>query len=285
MSTPGPVLGPCEAWIDADDVAACCPPPDGSDSSVYDALAIEASMALFEISGRQFTGLCDRTVRPCRDGCGCWGSPSLGLGPWAWSAAAWGYGSGYAWFNECGDRCGCGSLSRIRLSGYPVREITEVKIDGDALAETDDGNLNWRLDGWRWLTRMDSPGPPVVKRAWPACQNLALADTEAGTFSVSYRSGVDPPELGREAAAALACQLYKSCPSVGGDCAIPTGTAKITRQGVTVDRGLLANWFDPKKSTGIAKLDLFLRAYWSGRSGRRPAVYSPDVQPFAREIG
>jgi hypothetical protein len=284
MSVPGPVLGPCEAWIDGADVADCCSKADvGSDTSLLDMVAIEASMALFEISGRQFTGLCDRTVRPCRQECDCWGPASLGLGPWAWSSAGppnWRWG----WTNECGDRCGCEPLSRVKLNGYPVREIVEVKIDGDVLAaDDDDGNPNYRLDGWRWLVRMDTPGDPVTANRWPSCQNLALEDTEDGTFSVSYRHGVDPPELGRRAAAALACQLYLSCS--GGDCVLPAGATKVTRQGVQIDRGLLVNWFDPQKATGVPAIDLFLRGYWRTRSGRRPAVFSPDVQRFARRVG
>lgn len=292
MSVPGPVLGPCEAWIDGTDVADCCSVVPGSEgASFFDVMALEASAALFEISGRQFPGLCTRTVRPCQDGCGCWGSPSTGLGPWAWSLASWGgsgsAGGGWWWWNECGDRCGCGVLSRVRLAGYPVREIVEVKIDGVVLDPLDaDGNPNYRLDDRRNLIRMDSPGPPVVPRRWPACQNLALDETQQGTFAVTYKWGLEPPELGRRAAAALACQLVLSCPGSGADCVLPSGATRIVRQGVEVDRGILINWFDPTKATGIVPLDMFLRAYWPDRDARRtPAVWSPDVQPFARQVG
>lgn len=241
-------------------------------------------MALYEISGRQFTGVCERTVRPCRDACGCWGVAS-GLGPWAWGGTAWGYPLIGAWVNECGDRCGCGSLSRVRLAGYPVREILEVLIDGVVLDPLDvNGNPNYRLDGWRWLVRMDDPGPPVVKRRWPSCQNLSLDDTEAGTFSVTYEWGVSPPQLGIDAAAELACQLYLAC---GGSeaCDLPAGVTRVVRQGVEIDRQLLANWFDPTKATGLVHVDLFLRAYWRTRAQRRPAVYSPDVAAYARRVG
>jgi hypothetical protein len=168
VSVPGPVLGPCTSWIDGADVAACCSSvPDFDDPAIFDAVALEASMALYEVSGRLFTGLCDPvTVRPCRDGCSCWGPSSLGLGPWYWSSAAWGAG-GWGWGNECGDRLGCRPLSRIRLAGYPVREIVEVLVDGAVLPALDDnGNPNYRLDRWRFLVRMDDPGPPVQPRSW-----------------------------------------------------------------------------------------------------------------------
>jgi hypothetical protein len=285
VSVPGPVLGPCTSWIDGADVAACCSSvPDFDDPAIFDAVALEASMALYEVSGRLFTGLCDPvTVRPCRDGCSCWGPSSLGLGPWYWSSAAWGAG-GWGWGNECGDRLGCRPLSRIRLAGYPVREIVEVLVDGAVLPALDDnGNPNYRLDRWRFLVRMDDPGPPVQPRSWPACQNLALDETQPGTFAITYRSGVDPPELGRRAASELACQLYASC--AAAKCVLPAGATKVTRQGVTVERGLLANWFDPTKPTGLVALDLFLKSYWRTRAARRPAVFSPDLQPFARRLG
>lgn len=283
----GPVLGPCSSWIDSSDVLACCQTSDQSSDTIaaLSVAAVEASMALFEISGRQFSGLCGRTVRPSAQQCGCWGSRAAGLGPWAWSAAAYGYAGGaWGWWNECGDRLGCSPMSRVKLAGYPVRSISEVKIDGAVLAATDDdGNPNYRLDGWRFLTRMDSPGPPVEKRYWPGCQNMALDDTEDGTFSVTYVHGVEPPELGRRAAAALACELYKQC--AGGECALPAGVTRLNRQGVQVERQLLANWFDPKKGTGVPAIDLFLRAYWTGKATRRPAVFSPDLQPYAKRMG
>jgi hypothetical protein len=284
-SIPGPVLGPCSTWITGDDVAAVCSQAAvGTDASLLDTVAVEASMALYEISGRQFPGLCSRTVRPSRDPCSCWGPSSLGVGPWFWSTNPYGLGGLWGWWSESGDQRGCNPLSIVRLAGYPVREIVEVKIDGAVLPAVDaDGNPNYRLDDWRHLVRMGDPGPPYRQRFWPGCQNLDLDDTEAGTFSVSYLWGVDPPQLGRDAAAELACQLWAA--ANGQPCKVPAGTTKMVRSGVTIERGLLANWFDPTKSTGLVHLDLFLKAYWRTRAGRRSAIWSPDVQEFAQKVG
>lgn len=283
MSVPGPTLGPCSSWISGADVKACCRGAADVEDHLLDAVAIEASMALFEISGRQFPGLCAQTVRPNRTDCGCWGvSISSGL-PWFWSSGALGW-NGWGWWNENGDRRGCQPLSEVRLSGYPVRAITAVKIDGVVLPPLDDnGNPNYRLDQWRNLVRMADPGPPYQQRFWPSCQNLDLDDDQPGTFSVSYEYGVDPPQLGRDAAATLACQLWAQCN--GQACALPTGATKVTRQGVSVDRDLLASWFDPKGNSGLVQVDLFLAAYWRKQATRRSAVWSPDVQPFAKRVG
>ena len=282
---PGPVLGPCTSWINGDDVVACCSQAGvGSDPTLLDTVATEASMALYEISGRQFTGLCEWTVRPSADPCSCWGPSSLGLGPWYWTTNMWGLGGGYGWRNECGDARGCQPLSIVRLAGYPVRQIVEVLIDGNVLPELDaNGNPNYRLDDWRNLVRMGDPGPPYQPRFWPGCQNLDLDPSQPGTFQVTYKWGVDPPQLGRDAAAVIACQLWAACN--GQKCALPPGVTRVDRQGVTVERGLLANWFDPTKPTGLVQVDLFIKAYWRTRAGRRSAVWSPDQQEYARRAG
>lgn len=275
MSTtppPGPVLGPCTSWIVGADVAARSQ-IDNPDTDLLDTVAVEASMALFEISGRQFTGLCENTVRPCTQVCGC--SLATGLGNWYWSSYP---GLAWGWWNENGERVGCEPMSVWRLSGYPVRDVTQVLIDGQVV---DPGG--YRLDGWRNLVRLDDPGPPVVKRYWPGCQNMSLNSDQPGTFEVSYRYGVDPPQLGRDAACQVAYQLYLGLNGRG--CKLPTGTTKVARQGITIERGLLANWLDPSKPTGLVVVDTFLAAYWRKRQGRRGAVYSPDVQRFGLRVG
>lgn len=287
-----PLMGPVpESWVTAADVMACCGIQACDDPSIFTAVAREAEMALYEISGRQFTGLLESKVRPSRSTCSCWGA-ATGMWNWSWSSGAWGGGGNFwgnwwwGWTNECGDRTGCPPLSVVRLAGYPVREILEVKIDGVVIPETpglDAGDGihfgGWRLDRWRRLTRMAIPGPPeVIDQMWPSCQDLSLEDTQDGTFSIKYLHGMDPPPLAQQAAAALGCQLYQAC--AGGDCVLPAGVTRVDRQGITVERGLLANWFNPNQGTGLPAVDMFLRAYWKKLGSRRPAVYSPDLQQF-----
>lgn len=285
---PGPVIGPCQTWITGEDVATGCKAAADLDQNLLDTAALEASQALYEISGRQFSGQCEFTARPTADPCRCWPS-SLGLGNWTWLSYPIGVGGwGWGWFNECGDQLGCQPMSIVRLAGYPIRTIEEVKINGAVLPEVDDdGNLNYRLDGNRVLTRMDVPGSgpgfPAIPRRWPGCQNLSLTDDQLGTFSVRYKCGQDPPQLGRDAAVEIACQLAQAFN--GNACSLPAGATTVTRQGVKVERGLLANWFDPTKPTGLVHLDLFLRAYFQVRASRRPAVWSPDRQGFAKRLG
>lgn len=285
--TPDPsgvaTLGPCSSWINGDDVAACGPDLGvGSDHWLLDDVAYMASYVLYELSGRQYPGVCQRTVRPCQDGCTCFGmSSSLGL-PLYWTSAV---GSLGYWANECGDRCGCGTISVVKLAGYPIREIVEVKIDGVVLPEFDlvTGDRNWRLDERRNLVRMYTPGTPPQPNAWPACQSISLDDDQPGTFSVKYNWGMDVPALGQKAATQLAHQLYNAC--TGATCTLPGKVTKIVRQGITMERIVPLADLLRSGATGLALVDTFIATSNPTKMKRRPALWSPDVQQFARKLG
>lgn len=284
-----PNAGPCTAWITADQVAACCGADVGSDTSVYEDAALAASSLLFELSGRQWNGVCEQTVRPCDASCGCWGellSPaSVGVPQVPAFSWSWGYWGGYGWgWGGVGSNdtvesmCGCGSLSRVLLSGYPVVEILEVEIAGTVLDPSE-----YRLDGWKWLTRMaDANGNP---QQWPACQRLDLPDGSEGTWSVTYSFGVAPPILGEMAAQQLACEIYKAC--AGDVCLLPLGTTQVTRQGIQVQVApfLAFALQNGQWTTGIALVDAFLSAYNPRGLRRAPTVWSPDLQPYPVRLG
>lgn len=287
-----PEFGPCVAWTDGDEVAAFCPSDVGSDTSLLDEFALAASELLFELSGRRFNGECSATVRPCRVGCSCW--QGWGTPAWPWvGGISWGFGWNgtygawdWAWYGPGGDSCGCKPLSQVELAGYPVTAITEVLIDGAVLDTTyGDGSPTYRLDMNRYLVRMNDPADPNLEKKWPGCQNLALPTTEEGTWEVTYTYGQSPPTAGVLAAKQLACQLYNS--SYGGQCALPAGATKVTRQGITIDRTLFLQWGlkDGMWQTGLPLIDSFLQAYNPMGARRRPAVWSPDVQQMPRHTG
>lgn len=251
MSTPEqPNPGPCTPWVTAEDVAATCDALSGSDVAVYDDAALMASEVLFALSGRQFTGECETVVRPCTGSCDCW--------PDSWT---------YGWPGQCG------WLHRLTLSGYPVREVTEVKIDGDVIDPA-----TYRLDGRRYLARLDDVTTGAPQR-WPACQHLGRPDTDEGTFSVAYSYGQDPPLLGQQAAAELACQIAPAT-AAGADCDLPAGVTKVTRQGIELDLKAVQSGL-----TGLYLVDLFLRTYNPAKLTRRPAVWSPDLPAYPQRLG
>lgn len=289
------VDGPCSSWINGDDVAACGPDLGvGSETYRLDDAAWDASCLMYALSGRQYPGVCTRTVRPCQQGCnhfgnngGAWG----GSGAWFWGAVGYNWGGGWgvgpAWVNDySGLSCGCGAESVVRLAGYPVREILEIKIDGVLLPEfnVETGAREWQLNDRTELQRMWRPnGDNPIPQWWPGCQVMGLDDDQPGTFSVKYRWGADPPSAGRNAAAQLARELFKACN--GEKCALPTKVTKVVRQGITIERVVPLAQMLRQGSTGIQLVDAFIAQVNPAAINRRPAIYTPDDQQYAREVG
>ena len=214
------------------------------------------------------------------------GSPSWGFGSASWSwgwngtSGAWGFG----WYGEGGNSvCGCRPLSEVVLAGYPITSIQEILIDGVVLDATyAGGSPQYRLDDPNLLVRMDDPDDPTVQMRWPSCQNLALPTTEPGTWSVRYTYGQTPPELALLAAQQLACALVPG----SSMCEIPAGVTKITRQGVTLDRGLFLLWGqrDGYWQTGLKLVDAFLQAWNPDGYDRMSSVWSPDMVQKPRHV-
>lgn len=261
--------GPCESWVDGHDVWLCCASARadvGSFTSLLDASAQTASQMLYELSGRRWAGMCSRTVRPCHSACGC-----------GWQVLSRGHVvASDSWSCE-GRACGCRDLSRVRLSGYPVIDVTQVKIDGDVLSSSE-----YRVDENRWLTRLNG-------ERWPSCARLDLADTEDGTFSVTYQYGSPPPLMGLEAAQELACQIFLQCSGTAGEgeCQLPAGVTRITRQGITIERTFFAR--NPNTGawqTGLRTVDAFLNAYNPRGLPRRAVFWGPGSRErHARKVG
>lgn len=258
---PAFTLGPCEPWIDPQDVALCCDAEVGSNYELFAGAARAATEVLFPLSGRQFHGVCERTVRAGQDV------------PCGLQVLSRGHIVGWD---------GSFETSAVLLPNYPVVEITEVKIDGSVLDVSE-----YRLDRWRWLERKaDSDGN---RQVWPAWGRADRDTTEEDTFSVSYRFGANPPTIGVLAASQLACEIYKSCPNTEGvdaACKIPKNATRVTRQGVTIEMSALS--YSQKERawvTGMDLVDKFLNATNPNGLKRRPMIVDPAETQFAYEVG
>jgi hypothetical protein len=264
----------CQQWITEEDVLDCCSAAIGT-SLPLATFAAEATELLFELSGRRFSGVCERTVRPCPGHCGCWaGDPLFRYFGTMVDGEAFFPSGGY--WPYLGRQRGCRPLSTVKLAGYPVNEIVSVTIDGAVVDPS-----GYELKNNRNLVRLnDADGK---RQHWPGCQNLGQSEG-LHTFFVTYTYGQSPPTAGVEAAKQLACELAKACPVDGGDlgdCALPPGTVEVVRQGITI-RAQVLGLFLEQGQTGLAHVDAFLAVY--GSRARRPAViWSPDVAPFAQE--
>lgn len=149
------------------------------------------------------------------------------------------------WFNGCGCGDTCGDRHyRIDLP-TPVGGVTEVKVDGTALAE---GTDYW-LDETTLIRIGSDP--------WPVTQDLNLPDTEAGTFSITYLNSYPVDGQGAYACARLAIEYARAC--TGGKCALPETVTSIVRQGVTYD---LPSGSFPNGETGLREVDAFI-AIWN----------------------
>lgn len=241
MSTPEAATT-CTPWITADDLAATCESA-GTDASVLDEAAQVASDILYVTSGRKYPGVCDPvTVRPCN----CTVCPP----------------------DSC---CSCCGLSRVWLLGH-VWTVDEVTIDGDVVPPTE-----YRLDSHRWLTRLPVAGSRV-RQVWPGCQRLDLDATETDTFAVTYTYGQVPPAAGVLAAQELGCQIAAA--AQGGECALPAGAVKVTRQGIEVDLQQVAS-----AMLSLPLVGMFLSAYNPSGQKRKTGLWSPDLPAAPRVLG
>lgn len=224
-----------------------------------------AAEVLYALSGRRF-GACELTVRPCRPECRS-GYPDAGGYPWTPVL------EGGQWMNvscrRCGDGCSCTRVCEVRLPG-PIRAVSEVKVDGAILAPTD--------------YRVDNSGQSLVRlgeSCWPTCQNMTAADTEPGTWSVTYTRGLPLPEGGKAAFADLACELYKACADDDSSCKLPKRVVSIAREGVSF--ALLDPMvFLKEGKTGLYLVDLWLSSVNPQAKTRPSGIYSPDMPAMRR---
>lgn len=253
--------GPCEDWP----IQWTC--DVSTVSPVLTGLAVEsATEILYALSGRRF-GFCTVTSRPCRQDC---------YEPWPddWPPWSSGYPTpaliGGQWFNlvcgSCSRSCSCTTVSEVLLPS-PVHAVIEVKIDGVALPSS-----AYRLDNNRLLVRVDGA-------VWPLCNDLSLADTEPGTWSITAQYGEPIPDLAKLAMGELACEIIRS--ATGGDCRLPAGVQQLVRQGVTISYPDIGALFRQGR-TGLYLVDAFLATYNPGNLKRRSRVYGVDRPPFRR---
>jgi len=230
---------------------------DSLDDDVRDRSVAFASATLRRLTGFR-VGVCPTTVRPCKQSCiaplATFGfySPT-GMYPLNW---------GGVWMNVCGHTgdCSCTMLCQMALPP-PVGRLDKVMIDG--VDRTDD----FRIDDGNVLTYTVDDECPI-----PACQDMRSADTEVGTFSVTYLNAHPVDELGAYAAGILALEFAKACS--GKKCRLPSNVVSITRQGVSME---LDPGTFPNGTTGIREVDAFIGLWNPKGLSRGGTVWFPGV--------
>ena len=250
----------CPPW----EIDASCAQED------WDALAPEvqtraaglATATLRRLSGYRVGG-CPITVRPCTRS--CWDSVPMYHGT-GWGPSQLPDGS---WINSCGCRteCSCTALCEVVLAP-PVGPVSSVMLHGGIVSPS-----QYRVDGNRlvWVGAGACP--------WPACQDMALPDTEENTFSVTYLNGWPPDAMAEYAAGVLAMEFAKAC--MGGKCRLPATVSAVSRQGVQFEA--VAGRF-LERTTGIREVDAWIALWNPGWMRERSQVWFPG-QRYPRVVG
>lgn len=266
--------GTCSPWAELGDMP--CQTYEADPDRMEQVLAF-ASDVLFDLTGRQWPGLCVSTIRPQ--------SAAAAPGPARWP------GGGYRqpWIVERGvygcscnrsERSGCSFVPEIRLADRVV-SVGEVKIDGQVVPAD-----QYRLDDHRYLVGLRQPDGS--ERTWPCCQRDDLPDTQPHTFSVTFTRGGLPPIGGTLAAASLACEFAKGMGMLGDDaakkCRLPRRVTSIVRQNVSVAVLDPLTLFQEGR-TGLPEVDLFIESTRQGRARRRGTMIPMGKRRGSRRAG
>lgn len=260
--------GLCQSWEPLWPVGCALPT---TDVAVQDTALAMASEVLYALTARQF-GLCTTTLRPCRRE--CYGASWWQGNNWLPFTQTITPRAGSYWLGmscgSCGSDCSCANVSEVALPG-PIYFVTEVKVDGVALVP----DVDYRLDNNRLLVRLGAE--------WPTCNNLNLADTQPGTWSVTAEAGVPVPVLGQTAVGILAIEFMKAL-LCSNDCMLPKPVQSIARQGVNV------TFLDPNEvfangRIGLYIPDLFIQTYNPDGRRSRAKVYNLDAMSNTRRLG
>lgn len=245
----------CAPW----DTVDCC------DITPSDELILGASEILYALSGRQFPGICQETIRPCA-------GPSML--PRSWPFPFYPTRVGGSWVNfGCGCHvsydCACGGVPQVDLGRHDVQDIQSINIDGVVLSPS-----SYRLDEGRYLVRTDG-------EQWPCCQDLSKDIGETGTWYIELDYGREPPTSGRLAVSKLACELQKACNNAD-DCTLPSYVQNVVRQGVSfvIPTAILKDG-----QTGLFEVDVFLQTVNPQGIARRASAWSYGMKGRARRVG
>lgn len=244
-----PAGGVCEPWATAEDVCAPC---DELDIDLLTRWMDVASSVLYSLTGYRWSGECSDLVYPTSEECLSW----LGM-------------------TRRSGLLGRRERRSIKLPGYPVVEITEVFIDGVALDPD-----RYRVDDQQFLVYQ----PESLNSGdqnWPVFNDVRLPPGSVDTWSVEYVFGVAPPPGGKESAAALGCELAKSCSADAEDCRLPERVTSITRQGVTMAILDPLTLFQDGL-TGLPEVDLWVAAMNRGNARRPAQVWVPGQRRKVR---
>ncbi len=269
----------CSAWATVDDVCEPCN-TYALDLTLLDDWLLVASNILYRLTGRQWPGICQDTVRPVPryEQLIQWSQLRDWQGVYGWSGSSLDGRTGLCGCNRT-DRAVCRSVPEITLGGsYPITSVVQILVDGAVL-----NPARYRVDDNFWLVRL--PDADGTRPGFPCCNDQVLASTEPDTWQVTYTFGSLPDSGGVKAAASLGCQLYLACePETTGGCRLPQRVTHLSRQGVDITVLDPLDLFEQGR-TGLPEVDLWIQSVNPGKISRRATVLSPDAPRRVRRTG
>lgn len=143
-----------------------------------------------------------------------------------------------------------------------------MMVGGEAL-----GPAAYRVDSGDLLVRTDGG-------CWPDCQDMAAPCGEAGTFCVTYRTGLPLDDAAIAAFSALVCHLVKGCGGSGScGCSLQRNRnlSRVSRQGVDLEfQDTTAIYADMR--TGLPDVDMWLAMVNPYRQPSVSRVWSVDYR-------
>ena len=210
----------------------------------------DASTVMFYLTGKQFAGSCQATVRP-----------------------------------PCGAGCTCGcNRYQVNLGLWPVTDLVSVRHEGVTYTGTDLTDT-FHVNEWRFLARNDGeylrPG-----NQWAASESSYDTADDGYVFEVTFNHGIKIPNLMKRATRALACEWMSQIEGQEGPCKLPQRTTSVIRSGISMDISSAVDMLKERR-TGIYEVDLAIMTFnpsglqspsfvWSGQSSYRGSRIGTD---------
>lgn len=237
-------------YLTPNELITCCKAAEGmetDDPRILDSID-DASTVIFYLTGKQFYGTCQATVRP----------PCL-----------------------AGGVCGCGcSPYQINLGYWPVTQLNSVRYGGIVYTGANLTNT-FHINEWHYLARND--GDSFISGNQWAIAGGTEDNTDNGyTFEVTLSHGLKIPRLLTRATRALACQWVEQCCS-SGPCKLPQKVTNVSRSGISMDIASASDLL-VKGRTGIYEVDLAIKVFNPSNLQSPSFIWSANTE-HGRRVG
>lgn len=229
-------------YVTPAELIACCKEAAGMDEDDWRVLeAIEdASLVLFYLTGKQFAGTCEATIRP-----GC--------------------------HEQC--VCGCCTPKQVNLGLWPITDLISVRYQGTTYTGSELYDT-FHINDWHYLARND--GEPFLNgNQWALSggthDNLS---PDGYVFEATIEYGLKIPNLLKRATRDLACQFVAVC--CDKPCKLPERVTSVSRVGVSFD---VANVTDllTQGRTGLYTVDLAIQTFNPSKLQSPSFIWHPEM--------